>query len=104
MCAVDGLTSRKDELELDKLHVRKIGIDWLVEDPHPYVLHLSYISLERVLQSVLEFNELRDLQNRVSINGRSSWGHRTCEYFSALKARTTYSEVCGGIRIVHEHK
>jgi hypothetical protein len=70
-----------------------------VEDSHPHVLHLSQISLERVLQSVLEFNELWELQNRVSIGERSSLGQRTCEYFSALKARTTYSEVYGRIRI-----
>ena len=40
-CTTDGLTSREDKLELDQFHVREIGVDWLVEDPHPYVLHLG---------------------------------------------------------------
>ena len=31
-------------------------------------------------------------------------GKRACEYFSALKARTTYSEVCGGMWVsIHEY-
>ena len=47
------LTPREDELELDQLHVRKICINLLVEDSHPHVLHLSYVPLEGVLQSVL---------------------------------------------------
>jgi len=55
------LTPCEDELEFDQLHVCEIGIGRLVEDSHPHVLHLSQISLQRVLQSVLEFNELRDL-------------------------------------------
>lgn len=69
---MDRPTSREYEFELDQFHVREIGIDWLVEDPHPHMLHLGYISLDRILQPVLEFDELRDLQNRVSINERSS--------------------------------
>lgn len=57
----DRLTSCEDELELYQLHVCEIGIGRLVEDSHPHMLHLSQISLQRVLQSVLELNELRDL-------------------------------------------
>ena len=40
-CTADELTPREDELEFDQLHVREIGINWLVEDSHPHVLHLG---------------------------------------------------------------
>ena len=40
-CTADRLTPREDELEFDELHVREIGVDWLVKDSHPHVLHLG---------------------------------------------------------------
>lgn len=57
-------TTVEDELQLDELHVNQLRVDRLVGNAHPNVLHLDEVALERVVEPVLELNEVGELPGR----------------------------------------
>lgn len=58
----EGLTSIKNELELDVLRVDDLGRRALVRQPHADVLELHEVPLQRVVEPVFECDEVRDLR------------------------------------------
>lgn len=61
ICA-EALTAIKDELQLDQLHVDKVGCYSFMGETHANVLHLHQIPLQRVVQPILQSHEVRNLE------------------------------------------
>lgn len=60
----EGLTSIKNELELDVLRVDDLGRRALVRQPHADVLELHEVPLQRVVEPVFERDEVWDLRKK----------------------------------------
>ena len=55
------LTAVKDELQLDELHVNELRVNRLMGDTHSHMLHLDQITLQRVVEPLLEDENVGDL-------------------------------------------
>ena len=64
-------TAVEDELQFNQIHVHKLRVDCLVRNPHTNVLHLNEVTLQRILKSILEYDEIVNLMevSGISLEG-----------------------------------